>query len=71
VVNGQAYYEKNGFNARVSYQYRSDFLGEYLAFGAQLQQISTKARSTIDAQIGYDFKKGPSTVCRSMCRART
>lgn len=59
VVNGQAYYEKNGFNARVSYQYRSDFLGEYMAFGAQLQQISTKARSTIDAQIGYDFKKGP------------
>jgi iron complex outermembrane receptor protein len=59
VINGQAYYEKNGFNARVSYQYRSDFLGEYLAFGAQLQQISTKARSTVDAQIGYDFKKGP------------
>ncbi|WP_343611569.1 TonB-dependent receptor [Novosphingobium sp.] len=59
VINSQAYYEKNGFNARVSYQYRSDFLGEYLAFGAQPTLISTKARATVDAQIGYDFKAGP------------
>lgn len=59
VVNAQAYFEKYGFNARVSYQYRSNFLGEYLAFGAQLQLTSTLSRKTIDAQIGYDFKNGP------------
>ncbi len=58
VVNAQVYFEKYGFNARASYQYRSDFLGEYLAFGAQLQLTSTKARSTLDAQLGYDFKTG-------------
>lgn len=59
VVNGQAYFEKWGFNARVSYQYRSDFLGEYLAFGQQLSLIATRHRSTVDAQVGYDFKSGP------------
>jgi iron complex outermembrane receptor protein len=59
VAKGQIYFEKWGFNARTSYEYRSHFLGEYLAFGAQLQLKSTKARSTVDAQIGYDFKAGP------------
>jgi iron complex outermembrane receptor protein len=59
VVNAQAYFEKYGFNARVSYQYRSDFLGEYLAFGQQLALTSTRHKSTIDAQVGYDFKSGP------------
>lgn len=58
VVNAQAYFEKWGFNARVSYQYRSDFLGQYLAFGAQPTYLQTKGRSTVDAQIGYDFKSG-------------
>ncbi len=58
VAKGQVYFEKWGFNARASYEYRSHFLGEYLAFGAQLQLKSTKARSTLDAQIGYDFKSG-------------
>jgi len=58
VINAQAYFEKWGFNARVSYQYRSDFQGQYLAFGQQLSLESTKGRSTVDAQIGYDFKSG-------------
>ncbi len=58
VANAQVYFEKWGFNARVSYQYRSDFLSQYLAFGAQPTFLQTKGRSTVDAQIGYDFKSG-------------
>ncbi len=58
VVQGQAYFEKWGFNARGSFNYRSNFLGEYQAFGAQLQLKSTKARETVDLHLGYDFKVG-------------
>lgn len=58
LVQGQVYFEKFGFNARVEYTRRGDFLGEYHGFGAQLSTSQTLAKSNVDAQIGYDFKSG-------------
>jgi len=58
VAQAQLYFEKWGFNARASYNYRSDYLGEYQGYGAQPSFKTTKGGSTLDAQIGYDVKSG-------------
>lgn len=58
VVQWQAYFEKFGFNARASFTHRSEYLGDYQLFNAQVTANMTKAQSTLDAQIGYDFKSG-------------
>lgn len=58
VGQAQVYFEKWGFNARASYNYRSDYLGEYQAYGAQPALKTTRGGSTLDAQIGYDFTSG-------------
>ena len=59
VIQAQVYFEKYGFNARASYTHRSGFLGDYQLFNAQVEQNLTNPLSTLDAQIGYDFKHGP------------
>ncbi|EGD58229.1 TonB-dependent receptor [Novosphingobium nitrogenifigens DSM 19370] len=59
VFQAQIYFEKYGFNARASYTHRGDYLGDYQLFNAQVTANLTKAQSTLDAQIGYDFKSGP------------
>ena len=54
------FYEKNGFQIRGSYNYRSKFLGETSTV-TQAASLSTIAPSRIfDAQIGYEFKHGPA-----------
>ncbi len=60
VVNTTVYYEKAGFQARVSHRYRSDFLGEVAGFGNGRTLRSVAAESIIDAQIGYEFQSGPA-----------
>ncbi|MGH6979073.1 MAG: TonB-dependent receptor, partial [Brevundimonas sp.] len=60
VVNGTIYYEKNGFQARVSSRYRSDFLGEVAGFGNGRTLRSVAAENVVDAQIGYEFQSGPA-----------
>lgn len=60
VVNTTVYYEKSGFQARVSHRYRSDFLGEVAGFGNGRTLRSVAAESIIDAQIGYEFQSGPA-----------
>lgn len=59
VTNTTVYYEKNGFQARVSSRYRSDFLGEVAAFanGRDFRMVDEEA--VVDAQIGYEFQSGP------------
>ena len=59
VANLTLYYEKNGFQSRVSTRYRSEFLGEVSGFanGRTLRQVG--AETVIDAQIGYEFQSGP------------
>ena len=58
VAQAQVYFEKWGFSARASYNYRSDYLGEYQSYGAQPSLKTTKGGSSLDAQIGYDVKAG-------------
>lgn len=58
VANLTLYYEANGFQARVSKRYRSDFLGEVQGFGADREYTFIKSESILDAQVGYEFQSG-------------
>ncbi|HBK91713.1 MAG TPA: TonB-dependent receptor [Parvularcula sp.] len=55
VVNSTLYFEKGGFEARVSHRYRSQFLAEVSALSATRTLRNAKAESIFDAQIGYTF----------------
>jgi iron complex outermembrane receptor protein len=59
VSNVTVYYERNGFQARVSNRYRSEFLGEVAGFGNGRTFRTVGEESIIDAQIGYEFQSGP------------
>ncbi|HYD28129.1 TonB-dependent receptor [Brevundimonas sp.] len=59
VSNLTVYYERNGFQARVSNRYRSEFLGELSGVGTDRIQRMVDAESVVDAQIGYEFQSGP------------
>ncbi|WP_292070537.1 TonB-dependent receptor [Brevundimonas sp. UBA7534] len=59
VVNGTLYYERFGFQSRISARYRSDYLGEVAGFGNGRTLRSVAAETVIDAQIGYEFRSGP------------
>jgi iron complex outermembrane recepter protein len=59
VINSTIYFERGGFEARVSNRYRSDFLGEVTGFGANRDLRQVKGESVVDAQIGYRFQSGP------------
>ncbi|MBU6267551.1 MAG: TonB-dependent receptor [Sphingomonadales bacterium] len=52
------YFEKNGFQARASYRYRSAFKGETVQLFANLGTVQILADKQLDAQIGYTFQKG-------------
>lgn len=58
VVNGTAYFEKWGFNARGSVRYRSGFLGDFTGFGGTPTRRTALGETIVDAQIGYDFQEG-------------
>ncbi|MCJ2177691.1 TonB-dependent receptor [Novosphingobium album (ex Hu et al. 2023)] len=60
VVNGTAYFEKAGFNARSSLRYRSSFMGEVSGFAANRVLRRAQSEAIVDAQIGYDFQPGSS-----------
>lgn len=57
-LNGTAYFEKWGFNSRVSARYRSGFLGDFSGFGGNLARRNALGELIVDGQIGYDFKDG-------------
>jgi iron complex outermembrane receptor protein len=59
VVNSTLYYEKNGFQARVSGRYRSEFLAEVSGLSLVRDLISARSEFLVDAQIGYEFQNGP------------
>jgi iron complex outermembrane receptor protein len=59
VTNLTAYYERYGFQARVSWRYRSEFLGEVSGFANGRQFRMVNSESVVDAQIGYRFEHGP------------
>jgi iron complex outermembrane receptor protein len=58
VVNATLYFEKNGYEARVSNRYRSNFLGEVAGFGNGRDFRQLESENIIDAQIGYRFQSG-------------
>jgi len=59
VVNGTAYFEKNGFQARASGRYRSKFLAEVSGLSLARDMFMAKSELVVDAQIGYTFQSGP------------
>ncbi|MDV3257472.1 MAG: TonB-dependent receptor [Sphingomonas sp.] len=61
VVNSTFYYEKHGFNARVSGRYRSKFLAEVSGLSLVRDLVFAKSEFLVDAQIGYEFRRGPLT----------
>jgi iron complex outermembrane recepter protein len=58
VVNSTAFFEKNGFEARLSHRYRTKFLAEFIGISASRSFRETFAESIFDAQIGYRFQEG-------------
>jgi iron complex outermembrane recepter protein len=58
VVNSTAYFEKSGFEARVSHRFRSSFLAEFIGISAGRDFRQTFAESVFDAQLGYRFQSG-------------
>ncbi|HVJ03025.1 MAG TPA: TonB-dependent receptor, partial [Sphingomonas sp.] len=59
VFNSTAYYEKHGFQARVSGRYRSSFLAEVSGLSLARDLVQAKGEFLVDAQIGYEFQGGP------------
>jgi iron complex outermembrane receptor protein len=55
VYNITGYYEKYGFQARISYRYRSKFKAEVLQLFATRGPSEILADKQVDAQLGYTF----------------
>ena len=58
VLNLSAYYEKDGFSARVGQRTRSDFIGEFTSNEYERKLTYIKGEKIVDVQIGYEFKSG-------------
>ncbi|MCH6484415.1 TonB-dependent receptor [Pseudoxanthomonas sp. LH2527] len=58
VYNFTAYYERNGFEARVSQRRRSDFIGEIGNFDGDRSLRYVVGENITDAQISYSFPDG-------------
>ncbi len=59
VYNMTAYYERGGFQARISKRFREAFKGEVVQLFATRGQTEIMDDEQIDAQIGYTFESGP------------
>jgi iron complex outermembrane receptor protein len=59
VYNVTGYYERGGFQARISQRYRSAFKGEVVQLFATRGFTEILADKQVDAQIGYTFQDGP------------
>lgn len=57
VFNVTAYYENNGFSARIAQRYRSDYVAEIGGIGGATELTFTKPDRVVDLQLGYDFKQ--------------
>ncbi|WP_026375079.1 TonB-dependent receptor [Aestuariibacter salexigens] len=55
VFNATVYYEREGFEARVSWRKRTDFLGEVSGLSLTRVPVNVRGSTLIDAQISYDF----------------
>ena len=59
VYNITGYYERNGFQARISKRFREAFKGEVVQLFATRGYTEILDDEQIDAQIGYTFEAGP------------
>ena len=57
VYSATVYYERAGFEARVSYRSRSDFLGEVSGLSLVRQPVNVVGSDLVDAQLSYDFSE--------------
>lgn len=58
VYNLTAYYERDGFEVRVSQRKRSDFIGEIGNFNGSRTLRYAVGESIVDLQLGYNFSEG-------------
>ncbi|WP_286264385.1 TonB-dependent receptor [Thalassotalea atypica] len=58
VLNTTMYYAQEGFEARVSSRYRSEFLGEVSGWGGGRELKMIQAETIVDAQVSYSFAEG-------------
>jgi iron complex outermembrane receptor protein len=58
VAHGTLYYQHNGFEARISDNYTSSFLGEVSGISASRIEQTLKGGSSYDAQVSYTFESG-------------
>lgn len=58
VYNVTGYYERDGFQARISQRYRSGFKGEVVQLFATRGFTEILADKQVDAQLGYTFQSG-------------
>ena len=58
VYNLTAYYERGGFEARISQRKRSDFIGEIGNFNGSRTLRYVVGEDIVDAQVGYNFNDG-------------
>ncbi|AGG90168.1 MULTISPECIES: TonB-dependent receptor [Rhodanobacter] len=58
VANATLYYQHNGFEARISDNYRSNFLGEVSGISATRVEQTLRGGSSYDAQVSYTFDSG-------------
>jgi outer membrane receptor protein involved in Fe transport len=58
VYNLTAYYERNGFEARISQRKRSDFIGEIGNFDGDRTLRYVVGEDITDAQVSYSFPDG-------------
>ncbi|MBD8879993.1 TonB-dependent receptor [Rhodanobacter sp. 7MK24] len=58
VAHGTLYYQHDGFEARISDDYTSSFLGEVSGISASRIEQTLKGGSTYDAQVSYTFSSG-------------
>lgn len=58
VANGTIYYQRGGFQARISDSYRSSFLGRVSGISATRVEQNIQGGSTYDAQVSYTFQSG-------------
>ncbi len=58
VYNFTAYYENNGFEARLNQRKRSDFIGEIGNFNGARTLRYVKGEDVLDAQVSYAFRHG-------------
>lgn len=57
-AQGTVYYDKDGFQARLSATYRSKFLAEVTGFGQGRALRMAKGETVMDGQISYEFQEG-------------